>query len=341
MAYGHCPVRFIPAPAGNTAYNYRILPTVHPRACGEQFLDHRNHAGRFIPAPAGNRQSFRVPLGSSPRLPAPCLGSSPRLRGTDDGYWRRMSSGKPVHPRACGEQIRHDVSGSSPPCGEQASVRTVHPRACGEQIRKGVSFLGNSPHGSSPRLRGTAVLKHPWLDQCFRFIPAPAGNRALAPSGSSPRLRGTALSNDLRPVRAGSSPRLRGTAPSASRMPADPRAWSFCTLHGKSRFIPAPAGNRDNQYQPMRFIPAPAGTEQEITYVRFIPAPAGNRPMHSPALTVHPRSSGNRTSSRLISGIATVHPRACGEQSVHVPLPLHSVHPRACGEQLTGLGRVV
>ena len=132
--------RFIPAPAGNSQPSFRTycrLP-VHPRACGEQLLSsvtvisligssprlrgtagHRLpglEPGRFIPAPAGN---------SNPPTPDP-----PR---------------PPVHPRACGEQLRPVSRARSygrfipAPAGNRDQTMpsvphtTVHPRACGEQ----------------------------------------------------------------------------------------------------------------------------------------------------------------------------------------------------------------
>ena len=98
----HAYVRFIPAPAGNSpaAMLPILLIPVHPRACGEQ---------------------------SCPTLLASCsIGSSPRLRGTarfhPPGNYRNRFIPAPagnsnerrssvhiysVHPRACGEQLRH------------------------------------------------------------------------------------------------------------------------------------------------------------------------------------------------------------------------------------------
>ena len=95
------PSRFIPAPAGNRLFwwIFTSSPPVHPRACGEQWVTStirwpscgssprlrgtvtrprsNGPRRRFIPAPAGNRRSGRESRGSVP-----------------------------VHPRACGEQLR-------------------------------------------------------------------------------------------------------------------------------------------------------------------------------------------------------------------------------------------
>ena len=111
---------------------------------------------------------------------------------------------------------------------------TVHPRACGEQPCVLYSFPLRV--GSSPRLRGTvnaAMSANP----IGRFIPAPAGNRAMlrsAPTRNTvhPRACGEQLIlRSFKSGQIGSSPRLRGTA-------------SFATFRpGSYRFIPAPAGN--------------------------------------------------------------------------------------------------
>jgi len=49
----------------------------------------------------------------------------------------------------------------------------VHPRACGEHQRLASDLLASL--GSSPRLRGTQILKMGGTG-ISRFIPAPAGN---------------------------------------------------------------------------------------------------------------------------------------------------------------------
>ncbi len=51
---------------------------------------------------------------------------------------------------------------------------TVHPRGRGEQLHS--RFGAGLAFGSSPRSRGTGQIR-PALFECFRFIPAVAGNR--------------------------------------------------------------------------------------------------------------------------------------------------------------------
>ena len=117
------------------------------------------------------------------------------------------------------------------------------------------------------------------------------------------------------------------------------------TQYQFQRFIPAHAGNTKHAGSPSRFLsgssPRMRGTlETQLDHVaqqRFIPAHAGNTPIHT---------IPNRGKS--------VHPRACGEHAVPVPIkcrpvrfiPAHAgntlaraflrrsatVHPRACGE---------
>ena len=92
--------RFIPAPAGNITESpiALILPTVHPRACGEHLLCQRifNAFNGSSPRLRGTyyRQFFRSP--SLRFIPAPA-GNMLRVR--------LAASRLPVHPRACGEHI--------------------------------------------------------------------------------------------------------------------------------------------------------------------------------------------------------------------------------------------
>ena len=191
--------------------------------------------------------------------------------------------------------------------------------------------------GSSPRLRGTVLL--PKSDQSMqRFIPAPAGNRQLQCYYSwavpvHPRACGEQV-NYQQPyaVMRGSSPRLRGTVMQANRR----------ALY--RRFIPAPAGNRNNakpnappgavhpracgeQVSQLAARRLPGGssprlrgtgfiTMTQLLNTRFIPAPAGN-------------SAPVTNADRCIS----VHPRACGEQpqSAVLPTGLSGSSPRLRG----------
>ncbi len=158
--------RFIPAHAGNRPAPSiaRPLPTVHPRACGEQAdggdlivhvggssprmrgtgrRGHRRRTGRrFIPAHAGNSAGGVDYQAAKAVHPRACgeqglrsakvcwaNGSSPRMRGTGPNCYccgRTVA----VHPRACGEQ--HPIQRTF------YRLFLVHPRACGEQILSGL-----------------------------------------------------------------------------------------------------------------------------------------------------------------------------------------------------------
>ncbi len=132
--------RFIPACAGNS---FIFLPrssfsSVHPRVCGEQWLD-----GYFVHWSTG---------------------SSPRVRGTVLILPARHPAGRFI-PACAGNSVRHALSGHR---------GRVHPRVCGEQAMIVIDEV--HLHGSSPRVRGTgrapAASPPP-----TRFIPACAGNR--------------------------------------------------------------------------------------------------------------------------------------------------------------------
>ncbi len=194
------PPRFIPARAGNAVASglNQVVPTVHPRACGERCRQRsqpghphgssprvrgtrlclrRGHgADRFIPARAGNAgtssPSTRLETvhpracGERHDGPPPVLwrgGSSPRVRGTPA-----------VHPPGCCPvRFIPARAGNAPLSRQTRPETTVHPRACGE--RYGGASLSRWPSGSSPRVRGTRVDLEDETGS-RRFIPARAGN---------------------------------------------------------------------------------------------------------------------------------------------------------------------
>ena len=150
----------IPAHAGNTDCPMRLLcgRWDHPRACGE------HHSSRRI-------------LGYM-------LGSSPRMRGTQDRSVHNLAD-VGIIPAHAGNTRRGKC--------HRAVVRD-HPRACGEHMPVGWKLAVSL--GSSPRMRGTH-----WPDDIIMtregIIPAHAGNTKVTAkasafgTGSSPRMRGT------------------------------------------------------------------------------------------------------------------------------------------------------
>ena len=152
------------------------------------------------------------------------VGSSPRLRGTFNSYFKPCLHDRFIPAPAGNMSLSTPKSISSP----------VHPRACGEH-QIGLQPLAATV-GSSPRLRGTYSAGHV-RPRGIRFIPAPAGNIRLdtkPPSHQAvhPRACGEhAGFNDPANFYDGSSPRLRGTYLCSRQCSRD------------IRFIPAPAGN--------------------------------------------------------------------------------------------------
>ena len=170
----------IPACAGNTSrMRSRVqAPRDHPRVCGE-------HKGG---------QSFDCRQ----------QGSSPRVRGTPDGFLvRQIPAG--IIPACAGNTM------------DTHALRVVdrdHPRVCGEHWERDDERDGY--RGSSPRVRGTPDFVKKYLDR-VGIIPACAGNTVIKPTrfggvGDHPRVCGEHIF-----VRctiwdtAGSSPRVRGT----------------------------------------------------------------------------------------------------------------------------------
>ena len=260
----HC--RFIPAHAGNSssAPAHAGTRAVHPRARGEQLTDVRaqHHLAGSSPRTRGTGPGSEIHRLRVRFIPAHAGNSS---------SWPGSGRGFPVHPRARGEQARESLvqvyeDGSSPRTrgtGDRLSVGDfeerfipahagnsggfedmnsdvpVHPRARGEQVLSNTSIT--TMCGSSPRTRGTDSDFSP-IHVMLRFIPAHAGNRAPCPFRSSPtavhpRARGEqSVMWGLLMLCCGSSPRTRGTA-GADRLAV-----------GRSRFIPAHAGNSAQEW---------------------------------------------------------------------------------------------
>ena len=276
--------RFIPAHAGNSVNEHagRILYTVHPRACGEQI----------------QRNSERGTIS----------GSSPRMRGTAPGPDHGIAEIRFI-PAHAGNRWTDNGRGWKP---------SVHPRACGEQVAAG--GILNGKNGSSPRMRGTATIDTDRNDNTV-FIPAHAGNSRSSSLGRivvpvHPRACGEQWARLIDSASCvGSSPRMRGTG-----------APSFGLFSGR-RFIPAHAGNSSHKIQtgfPQTVHPRACG--EQMIAVRFPVAIAGSSPRmrgteRSPGLEDRqdrfiPAHAGNRLCVNGNGDKPTVHPRACGEQSL-------------------------
>ena len=131
--------RFIPAFAGNACQSSSgIAPiSVHPRVCGEHLHPQARRDGE--------------------------LGSSPRLRGTH----------REDRASHTGDRFIPAFAGNTQAWTGTRRFVPVHPRVCGEHNQLDASLFAAA--GSSPRLRGTLLLRLGRLDP-RRFIPAFAGN---------------------------------------------------------------------------------------------------------------------------------------------------------------------
>ena len=200
------------------------------------------------------------------------------------------------------------------PCG-------VHPRACGELRYAFLWLSANS--GSSPRMRGTRPGLRHGLERA-RFIPAHAGNsppqvtrRTLPPV--HPRACGELDCKHFEDrVDSGSSPRMRGTHRQHERRSA------------LVRFIPAHAGNSLPLFSSSILtavhpracgeLHAPPG--RAVPRYGSSPRMRGTLSLNLSVLIVNrfiPAHAGNSAMTVAYSSLVPVHPRACGELSVHPP----------------------
>ena len=277
----------IPAHAGNTALSH-VRPVWlrdHPRACGE-------HRSVFSDFPATQ-------------------GSSPRMQGTLNSHPGKISSSRIIPAHAGNTRYQACTWRST---GD-------HPRACGEH--KGLDERTATYEGSSPRMRGTRVVKFTEAVD-LGIIPAHAGNTPpLLPRTSVRRDHPRACGEHLMPgpmvgSLLGSSPRMRGTQlrQHLVRMPAG--------------IIPAHAGNTVKKTVTAAIYgdhPRACG-EHILLQMRCVslqgssPRMRGTRRPRTPVWTIAgiiPAHAGNTTYLSHTCGRLRDHPRACGEhETVHV-----------------------
>ena len=179
LIYFQCTNGIIPASAGSRCRLRRRRGTRgdHPRECGEQ-------SGRW-------------------RIATNSPGSSPRVRGADEGVGLRSTAGG-IIPASAGSRFADSLSDV---------VREDHPRECGEQYAR--EYKGQWVIGSPPRVRGADDRDRRILS-LIRIIPASAGSREQAITDiealrDHPRECGE-QSSKRTPIQmtAGSSPRVRG-----------------------------------------------------------------------------------------------------------------------------------
>ena len=196
------PRGIIPAYAGSTLVNIKFFDSIwdHPRVCGEHKM--------------------------SKYLNPTTLGSSPRMRGAqpDKRDWLIAFGIIPAY-----------AGSTSRPRPSTGTTRD-HPRVCGEH--RGLTIIGKSAQGSSPRMRG-ALPRHVPANSWGGIIPAYAGSTTCRwqmrlTCRDHPRVCGEhgRFPHAAR-GRRGSSPRMRG---------AHALDWSFGFDLG---IIPAYAGSTD------------------------------------------------------------------------------------------------
>ena len=233
-------------------------------------------------------------------------GSSPLVRGTVRKNVANLPHQRFIPARA-GNRCQKSWPGYLP---------TVHPRSCGEQAV--TAPLAPRKYGSSPLVRGTALLCA-IPRNCFRFIPARAGNRPPATfmmltAKVHPRSCGEQIGACvLQGYSSGSSPLVRGTACSLRRMSLI------------RRFIPARAGNRSFiRLQPFLEAVHPRSCGEQPTLFHPQTYPLGSSPLVRGTVLQDlfvvisyrfiPARAGNRIRSKFSMVKKSVHPRSCGEQ---------------------------
>ena len=210
-------------------------------------------------------------------------------------------------------------AGNAPCRASPLAPVAVHPRACGERSTSRSRKVREV--GSSPRVRGTPVTSKPAARKS-RFIPARAGNayppgHIVFESPVHPRACGERCQFIPWPAMdGGSSPRVRGTP-----------GCEFDDLRAR-RFIPARAGNAEATTKHGMCSPVHPRACGERTHAQnALCACPGSSPRvrgtHVPRpFELHhrrfiPARAGNATDRSGCRTRPAVHPRACGERSVH------------------------
>ena len=282
------PTGSIPARAGEpaSASGHLCSPRVYPRACGGTL--------------------------SSPSLPRPRRGLSPRVRGNLDVLLTSQPGRRSIPARA-GEPTRRPTS---------APLPWVYPRACGG-TRSGKTYAALFG-GLSPRVRGNRnnlAQAHGTVGS----IPARAGepsqvlcHRGL--EGVYPRACGGTVSiQDDMPSGTGLSPRVRGNP--APEVSSDIWRGSIPARAGEPRCWPRPPG-------PCPVYPRACGGTLDLFTDGLWDA------------GLSPRVRGNHTEQHWPQSRDGSIPARAGEPRCVQPAGLSTpVYPRACGEPESALFR--
>ena len=247
-------------------------------------------------------------------------------------------------PRRYDKRFIPARAGNTHKRGLSFPYKPVHPRACGEHGVPELRLGGTS--GSSPRVRGTHY-NPPFHVVLPRFIPARAGNTKGRPYLEQaptvhPRACGEHSVNAIGvQYEDGSSPRVRGTLMAL-----------ICHALAR-RFIPARAGNTWLRWllRPIRSVHPRACGEHYRSLARAnfrvgsSPRVRGTLPLSGPRQLSRrfiPARAGNTYLGFYPANRPAVHPRACGEHSFAVCLPVLAPgsSPRVRGTRAGALGQV-
>ena len=171
-----------------------------------------------------------------------------------------------------------------------------HPRVCGEQLIAGT--MCSNAIGSSPRVRGTGVLRVS-VPVSGRIIPACAGNRNAIVGGDVSITDHPRVCGEQEPRsqgvggQVGSSPRVRGTGPPVATVRRLPRIIPACAGNSTSfrcsnrhtpdhpRVCGEQAARQSESCAASGSSPRVRGTGRRVSVTtgvtRIIPACAGNR----------------------------------------------------------------
>jgi hypothetical protein len=144
---------------------------------------------RITPFPVNASTTLRRGM-TGPRMDQRCAGRTaappatrerPTVPPRAKSFWRSFPNPSRAGPQGHRNWFMPACAGNAyGPCSSRWAI-AVHPRMRGERL---ILAKGKSPSaGSSPHARGTLHVRVLWF-RIYRFIPACAGNAAVAPQAS-------------------------------------------------------------------------------------------------------------------------------------------------------------
>ena len=241
---------------------------------------------------------------------------------------RRSSRYIPVHPHACGENVRA-LHGVTPNSGSPPRLWGKHGRSAGrfQRIRFTPTPVGKTRDPSSPYTRKYGSPPRLWGKLAGARNDGESARFTPTPVGKTPPSLASKSASAVHPHACGENPELRRGNQAVIGSP--PRLWGkrHCdTPYAISNAVhPHACGENQGSSQCAgcsgRFTPTPVGKTTPCQAVwqcaRFTPTPVGKT-----------------GAGRIPFGLQAVHPHACGENagSSRQWALCISVHPHACGE---------